>query len=174
LRLIVAFFPFDKSHSKGVRSPVVLIVADLFHPIDEFTVELFLNGDMRHGRRRGRTMPMLLARQEPDHIAGMDLLDRTALALHPTATGGDNEDLRTGRRRGAFHSAFGHQQHFAQRMKAARGLGRATIHPERRPHQQLKIGGVPLCWDLYLFRHALCFEVSGPSPIVSWRFELGA
>src|SRR5258707_9203393 len=71
----------------------VLFVADLFHPVDDLTVELFLNGDMRHGRGRRSTMPMLLARREPDHIAGMDLLDRAALALHPTATGCDNQRL---------------------------------------------------------------------------------
>jgi len=38
-------------------------------------------------------MPVLLSRRKPDHIAGMDLLNRTALALHPTATDSDNEGL---------------------------------------------------------------------------------
>jgi hypothetical protein len=29
-----------------------LVVADLCHPVNPFAVELFLNGDMRHGRDR--------------------------------------------------------------------------------------------------------------------------
>jgi len=35
-----------------------LFVAHLFHPVDDLTVELFLNGDMRHGRGRRGIMPM--------------------------------------------------------------------------------------------------------------------
>jgi hypothetical protein len=38
-------------------------------------------------------MPMLLTWREPDHIAGMDLFNRTALTLHPTAAGCDDQDL---------------------------------------------------------------------------------
>src|SRR6266566_9842624 len=32
------------------RSGLVLFVADLFHPVGGLAVELFLNGDVRHGR----------------------------------------------------------------------------------------------------------------------------
>src|SRR5260221_1016043 len=64
----------------------VLFVADLFHPVDDLAVELFLNGNMRHGRGSRGTMPMLLAWREPDHIAGVDLLNGTALPLDPTPT----------------------------------------------------------------------------------------
>src|SRR5260221_14621579 len=71
----------------------VLFVADLFHPVDDLAVELFLNCNMRHGRGRRGTMPMLLARREPDHKAGMHLLNGTALALDPAATGLDNHGL---------------------------------------------------------------------------------
>src|SRR5437879_4124749 len=85
LRLMVAFSPF--------RSPVVLVVADLFHPVDGLPVDLFLNGDVRHSRGWSSTVPMLLARWEPDDIAGVDLLNRTTLTLDPTAAGCDNEDL---------------------------------------------------------------------------------
>jgi hypothetical protein len=35
------------------RSTAVLFVCDLFHPLNDFIVELFLNGDMGHGHRRG-------------------------------------------------------------------------------------------------------------------------
>ena len=51
-------------------SPAVLLVADLFNPLDGFTVETFLNGDMRHTRGcRGsmtESFPFLqLDRMEP-------------------------------------------------------------------------------------------------------------
>jgi hypothetical protein len=39
---------------------LILFVADLFHPVDNLAVELFLNSDVRHGR--DRRSPMLLAR----------------------------------------------------------------------------------------------------------------
>ena len=32
------------------NSELVLFVADFFHPVDGVTVELLLDGDMRHGR----------------------------------------------------------------------------------------------------------------------------
>jgi len=80
-----------------------MVIADLFHPVYDLAVERFLNGDMRHGRGWRGAMPMLLARRKRYHIAGMDLLNRAVLALHPTATGCDNESLaeRMGMPRGA-------------------------------------------------------------------------
>ena len=72
-----------RDHFKGLRSPAVLVVADLFHPIDRLAVELFLNGNVRHGRGWRGAMPMLLARREPDHVTRPDFLDRAAPALHP-------------------------------------------------------------------------------------------
>lgn len=38
------------------------IRADLLHPVDGSAVEPFLNGEVRHGGRRGRARPMLLTR----------------------------------------------------------------------------------------------------------------
>jgi hypothetical protein len=64
---------------------LILFVADLFHPLDNLAVELFLNGDVRHGRGRCSPMPVLLAGRKPDHITGPDLLDRSAVALKPPA-----------------------------------------------------------------------------------------
>ena len=84
---------------KGVQfsnSLAILFVTDLIHPIDGFSLELFLNGNMRH-RCGGRcAVPVLHTRREPDHIAGMNFLDRTALALRPSTTGGDNQRLAQG------------------------------------------------------------------------------
>jgi hypothetical protein len=64
---------------------LILFVADLFHPVDNLTVELFLNGDVRHGRSWCGSVPVFLAEREPDHITRPDLLDRSAFALDPTA-----------------------------------------------------------------------------------------
>src|SRR5579863_1290257 len=71
----------------------VLFVADLFHPIDNFPIALFLNGDVRHGRGGRSPMPVLLAGREPDHITGADILDRTSPTLCQAAARGDDEGL---------------------------------------------------------------------------------
>ena len=70
-----------------------MFVADLFHPVDDLPVELFLNGDVRHGRGRRGPMPVLLAGREPDHVTRPDLLDRAAPALNPAAASRDDESL---------------------------------------------------------------------------------
>ena len=75
------------------KSGPVLFVANLLHPVDGLAVELFLDCDVRHRRGRCSAMPVLLARREPNHIAGLDFLDRSALALGPAATGRDNQRL---------------------------------------------------------------------------------
>ena len=86
-----------------LTSPAILLIADLFHPIDDLTVERFLDGDVCHGRGRRSTVPVLLAWRDRDHIAGMNLLNRTAVLLRPTATGDDDQGLteRMGMPRGA-------------------------------------------------------------------------
>src|ERR1700683_698631 len=72
---------------------MVLFVADLFHPVDNLTVLLFLNGDVRHGRGGRGPMPVLLARREPDHVTRPDLLDGSAPTLGPAAASRDDESL---------------------------------------------------------------------------------
>lgn len=47
-------------------SRAILVVADLFHPVHDLAVEIFLNGDMRHRCGWRRATPMLLTRREPD------------------------------------------------------------------------------------------------------------
>src|SRR5215469_4067074 len=71
----------------------VLLVGDFFHPVDNFAVAFFLNGDVRHGSCRRRAMPMLLAGREPDNVTGPDLFDRTAPALRPATAGHNDESL---------------------------------------------------------------------------------
>ena len=74
-------------------SALVLLVADLLHPIDRLSVERLLDGDVGHGGGWGGAMPMLLARREDHDIAGANFLDRPALALRPAAARGDDENL---------------------------------------------------------------------------------
>jgi hypothetical protein len=77
----------------------ILLVADLFQPVNDFSVELFLNGDVGHGCGWCGPMPVFLARREPDHIPWADLLDWTTPALCAAAARGDDEGL-TERMRG--------------------------------------------------------------------------
>jgi len=70
-----------------------LFVADLFHPVNHFAVELFLNGDVRHGRGWRGAVPVFLARREPNHVTGPDFFNRPAPALHTPAAGGHDQGL---------------------------------------------------------------------------------
>src|SRR5262245_15156068 len=74
-------------------SGLVLFVADLFHPVNHFAVELFLDGDVCHGRGWRGAVPVLLTWREPDHVTRPDLLDRAAPALRAPAAGGHDEGL---------------------------------------------------------------------------------
>jgi hypothetical protein len=75
------------------QAGLVLFIADLFHPINDLAVEIFLNGDVRHGCGRRCAMPMLQTRRKPDYITGPNLLDRTALTLNPAEARGDDQCL---------------------------------------------------------------------------------
>src|SRR5947209_6775984 len=75
------------------NSLVVLLVADLLHPVHRLAVERLLDGDVGHGRGRRGAVPVLLARREPDHVAGPNLLDRASPALRQAAAGRHDESL---------------------------------------------------------------------------------
>lgn len=53
----------------------ILLVANVLQPVDRFAVELFFDGEVRDGRRRGGVVPMFFAGREPDEVAGMDFFD---------------------------------------------------------------------------------------------------
>src|SRR3954454_10797582 len=74
-------------------SAAILVIRNMLHPINGLAVELFLDGDVAHGRRRRSAVPVLLTWREPDDIAGPDLLDGTAFTLHPAETGHDEQGL---------------------------------------------------------------------------------
>src|SRR6266446_5622840 len=72
---------------------LVLRVAHFFQPVDALAIELLQDRDVRHGRRGGRTMPMLLAGRTRDYITRPDHLDRPSPALDQTTSGRDDERL---------------------------------------------------------------------------------
>src|SRR3954471_685096 len=65
----------------------------MFHPIDGFTVQLFLDGKVRHAGGRSGSVPMLFTGRKPDHIAGTDLLDRAAVTLRPATARSNDKRL---------------------------------------------------------------------------------
>jgi hypothetical protein len=71
----------------------VLLITDLFHPVRALAVQLFHNGDVRHGCGRRSAVPMLLTGREPDHIAWPDFLNRAAPTLRPSESGRNDQNL---------------------------------------------------------------------------------
>src|SRR5207245_11764427 len=69
------------------------IVAYLFLPLHALPVDLLLNGDVRHARGRRGSMPVLLARRDPNNIAWPDVFDFPAPLLNPSRSGRDDQDL---------------------------------------------------------------------------------
>src|SRR6266704_3823342 len=72
---------------------LVLVVANLFHPVGAPAVELFDDGDVRHGRGGRGAVPMLLAGRNPDHVARPYFFQRTAPALYLPAAGRHDQGL---------------------------------------------------------------------------------
>ena len=50
----------------------ILLIADVFHPLNDFSVQSLLNGYMRHRRSQTCAMPVFLTRCKPNHIARPD------------------------------------------------------------------------------------------------------
>src|SRR6266545_2433039 len=71
----------------------VLLVADLFHPLDRLPVEPFHDGDVCHGRGCGGAVPVLLAGRTPDDVTRSNFLDRASPALYESAAGGHDQRL---------------------------------------------------------------------------------
>src|SRR2546421_10846336 len=69
----------------ALLADLVLLVGYLFHPVDNLTVEMFLDCDVRYGRGWRSAVPVLLARRKTDHVARPDLLDGASPALYQAA-----------------------------------------------------------------------------------------
>src|SRR3569623_838518 len=129
-RLLVPSLRFEVSFNQpGLDLPLVLFVADSFLPIDGFAVELFLYGDVGHGRVGCGAMPMLLTRRTPDHVAWPNFLFRAALALYPPAPDGDNQGL-------------------PERMGMP-GRPGAGLERDARAHRARRVGGLNQRVDTY-------------------------
>src|SRR4051812_4545920 len=72
---------------------VVLFLCHMFHPIDHFTIESFLNRNMSHAAGCGGAVPMLLAGWKPNHVAGVNFLNGSAFALDPAGARSDDQGL---------------------------------------------------------------------------------
>src|SRR5882724_11368188 len=77
----------------ATESLAVLLVGNLLHPVDHPPILLFLNSDVRHGSGLSCAMPVLLAGREPDHVTGLDFLNRSTFALSPAAASRDDQSL---------------------------------------------------------------------------------
>lgn len=86
---------FEHSRARSADAPLfaILFVAHFFHPINDFAIEIFCNGDVRHGRGGRSAVPMLFAGRKPNNVAGADFFHGSVFALRPAATGCDNESL---------------------------------------------------------------------------------
>src|SRR6476660_4735468 len=82
--------------SVGGWAGAVFGVGHLFHQVDDLSVECFLDGDVRHCRRRRRAVPMTMVGRAPQDVARVDLDDRPAFALRPALAGRDDQRLPKG------------------------------------------------------------------------------
>src|SRR5215204_3281852 len=71
----------------------ILFITDLFHPIDDLALDMFLDGDMGHGRHRRGAVPVLDGRGNPDDVARADLFHQAAPLLNAADTRRHDENL---------------------------------------------------------------------------------
>ena len=72
---------------------MVLLVANLFHPVYDLALPLLLNGDVGHGRGQRRSMPVLLTWRKRHDIPRPDVLDGAAPTLHSSDACCDDQGL---------------------------------------------------------------------------------
>src|SRR5262249_61439459 len=75
------------------RRDGILLIADVLEPLHVLAVERLLQRDMDHPGARPGAVPMLLARWNPDRVAGADFVDRSAPGLHAPRSGDDVQRL---------------------------------------------------------------------------------
>jgi len=107
----------------------ILIVGDMFEPVDGAAVEFFLDGEVGQGGGGRGAVPMFFAWLEPDDVAGPDFLDRAAPPLGPAA---------------AFH----HDERLPERMRMpSRPCPRLERHADRGDPRGLRRVEEPLDAD---------------------------
>ncbi len=72
-----------KRQERFSNSLPILLVADFLHPVRYNVILSFLNRDMSNRSSWCCSVPVLLARGDPDDIARMNLFHRTTFTLHP-------------------------------------------------------------------------------------------
>jgi hypothetical protein len=68
----IAFFVLRALHLQSRLASAILLIADVFHPLNNFAIRRLLDCNVCHCGRRRSAVPMLLARLNPDHIAWPD------------------------------------------------------------------------------------------------------
>ena len=72
---------------------MILLIADVFHPLYDLAVECFLKGNARHSCVGYRAVPVLLTRRKTDHITEPNDLDGTAPVLYQSVARRHDEGL---------------------------------------------------------------------------------
>ena len=89
--MLIRIIRDEKSSAPAKSHPLILSVADFFHPIGDLAVERLLNGDVRHRSRRCGAVPMFLVRRKPDDIANVTIAPRTRAG----SAASNNASMRT-------------------------------------------------------------------------------
>ena len=113
-RLLLQLCSSGAKKSSNCASPI-LFVADLLHPVNGFSVQLLMNGNMRQRRCRRSAVPVLFTRRNPNNIARMNLFNRSIPSLRAAAAGD-------------------HDQCLSQRMRMPRGSSARFKRDTRASH----------------------------------------
>src|SRR5436190_8513123 len=76
-----------------LTSRQIFLVRYVFQPSDRGAVERFLDGDVGHGRVRGRAVPVLVIRRAPNDVPGADFDSLLAFTLGPAGTRSHDQSL---------------------------------------------------------------------------------
>jgi hypothetical protein len=90
----IAFFVQSRAlHLQSRLASAILLITDVLHPIDNFSIERFLDCNVCHRCRGRRAVPMLFALGKPDHIARVNRFNYSAPMLRPPKAGRNDQRL---------------------------------------------------------------------------------
>ena len=75
------------------ESLAILLVTYFLHPLDRFSILLFLNSNVRHAGGCRGSVPVFLTRRNPDNITFPDFLLLTTPLLNPAGARCHDENL---------------------------------------------------------------------------------